>query len=263
MKTVKSWWDERSDSYFDNNDKFVKKLIADPAWAFPQPVIDMINKEFGDLKGKHVLVPSSGGNDAVYAFHLMGAKVVSADISERQLFNAKKFADMYGWDIPFICDDSMELSKFGDGEFDLVYTSNGVHVWINDLPKMYRNFNRVLVPGGKYIMFETHPFDRPLCEGESSAIMAKHPYEETDQSSDVSQFHWRIMDIINAALDSGFCITHTEEFHPLKDDSSMWFYGSQEEAEADKYRKFDWHHNPWAVLPQWIAFSAVKNSVAF
>ena len=64
--------------------------MANPAWAFPRPVYDMISEKFPNLQGKRVLVPSSGGNEAVYGFHLLGAKVTSADISERQIFNAKK-----------------------------------------------------------------------------------------------------------------------------------------------------------------------------
>ena len=259
MKTVKEYWNEDSDTYFKNSNTEMRKLIADPAWAFPLPVMDMIRREFGDLKGKRVLVPSSGDNAAVFAFHLMGADVTSADISEKQLSNAKKIADTYGWNIPFVCDDSMELSKFGDNEFDLVYTSNGVHVWINDLRKMYENFYRVLKPAGKYIMFETHPFIRPMGNDGVPVLSVRKPYEQTDQSDDVQNFGWRIMDLFNAVIKSGFSVTHMEEFHPQKTDHNLWFYKTAKEAEADNYKKFDWKQNPWAVLPQWIGFSAIKN----
>jgi len=107
MKTAKEYWNEDSDDYFKTHEVNVKKLIADPSWAFPQPVMAMIGREFGDLKGKRVLVPSSGDNAAVYGFHLMGASVTSADISEEQLSHAKRIAVAYEWDIPFICDDSI------------------------------------------------------------------------------------------------------------------------------------------------------------
>jgi SAM-dependent methyltransferase len=258
MKTIKECWNDSSAEYFKGNEEVVKKVIENPLWAFPQPVAAMLKRKFDDLEGKRVLVPSSGDNAAVYAFYLMGAEVTSADISEQQLLNAKKAADSHGWEIPFICDDSMELSKFGDETFDLVYTSNGVHVWISDLPKMYNNFNRVLKPGGKYIMFETHPFIRPFGNDEIPALSVKKPYEQTGRSGDVPNFGWRIMDIFNAAIDSGFIITHMEEFHPQKTDHNLWFYRSSEEAEKDDYKKFDWKQNPWAVLPQWIGFSARK-----
>ena len=258
MKTVKQYWNEDSNDYFKIHKVNVERLIADPTWAFSQPVMDMFNKEFGSLKGKRILVPSSGDNAAVYAFHLMGAEVMSADISEEQLANAKKVADAHGWNIPFVCDDSMGLAKFGDGEYDLVYTSNGVHIWIHDLPKMYGNFYRVLKPGGKYIMFEVHPIIRPFGNDEVPVLSVRKPYEQVDQSDDVQQFGWRVMDIFNAMSSSGFIVTHMEEFHPQKTDHSIWFYRNEEAAQADDYRMFDWKYNPWAVLPQWIGFTARK-----
>jgi spore maturation protein CgeB len=43
-----------------------------------------------------------------------------------------------------------------------VYTSNGVHVWIDDLLSMYKNFYRILKNGGMNIFFETHPMKRPF-----------------------------------------------------------------------------------------------------
>jgi len=56
----------------------------------------------------------------------------------------------------------MTLEGIADSEYDLVYTSNGVHVWINDLKVMYQSFYRVLREAGYYIYFETHPFIRPF-----------------------------------------------------------------------------------------------------
>ena len=66
------------------------------------------------------------------------------DLSEKQIENAKRIADKNGWAIEFLCQDSRKLDKIGSDTYDLVYTSNGVHVWIDDLPGMYANFHRVL-----------------------------------------------------------------------------------------------------------------------
>ena len=66
------------------------------------------------------------------------------------------------------------------------------------------------------------------------------------------------MDLFNAAFDSGFNITHMEEFHPGKGEYEQWFYSHHAEAKEDDYKKLDWKQNPWAALPQWIGFSAIK-----
>lgn len=195
---------------------------------------------YPSLKGKKVLVPSSGDNAAVFAFHLLGATVTSSDISERQIENAKRIAASHSWDIQFVCDDSMTLTNIKDGMYDLVYTSNGVHVWISDLLSMYKNFHCVLKNDGHYIMFEVHPVICPFGSDEVPDITVRKPYEDIDITDDVPNFHWRIQDIFNAAFDAGFKIIHMEEFHPGKDDRDLWFYKNQAQAEADNYRKFDW-----------------------
>src|SRR5690606_36066970 len=112
-------------------------IIQQPESAFHKTTFAMIRKAFPSLEGKRICVPSSGDNHAVFAFHLMGAKVTSCDISQRQLDNSAAIAREHGWDIEFICDNTMELGKVRNGEYDFVYTSNGVHVWISDLAAMY------------------------------------------------------------------------------------------------------------------------------
>lgn len=72
------------------------------------------------------------------------------------------YCENHDWDIEFICDDTMKLTKISPNAYDFVYTSNGVHIWINDLESMYNNIYRVLKPTGTYIMFDIHPFMRPF-----------------------------------------------------------------------------------------------------
>jgi len=243
-------WDNRSDEYFMNVEADIKRIKEEPSWAFPRPVYAMIREKFPDLHGKRVLVPSSGGNEAVYGFHMLGAKVTSADISERQIFNAKHIADSNGWDIEFLCADSMNLDCINDGEYDLVYTSNGVHVWIHDLLKMYGHFHRALRSGGSYIMFETHPFDRPFDTNNQEIVIIK-PYENVGPFGNPPTYAWRIQDIFNSVIKAGFTLEHMEEFHPEIGDCDSWWDRYEEE-------KFDWNQNPWAALPQWIGISAAK-----
>ena len=261
IHTAKEEWDAYSDKYYVENvsEEIIRHINEDPSWAFPAPVWNMIRSSYPDLRGINVLVPSSGDNAAGFAFHLLGAAVTSSDISEQQLSNAGRIAQAHGWDIRFVCDDSMTLTKIEDDTYDLVYTSNGVHVWISDLLSMYSSFHRVLKTGGRHIMYEVHPVIRPFGDDEVPVITIRKPYEDIDIAGDVPNFAWRIQDIFNAALDAGFHITHMEEFHPGKTDHSLWFYKSQAQAEVDNYIKFDWKQNPWAVLPQWIGFSAMKD----
>jgi SAM-dependent methyltransferase len=208
---------------------------------------------------------------AVFAFAMMGARVTSCDISENQLANAERVAKHYDWgkSIEFLCTDTMRLDGVANGAYDFVYTSNGVHVWINDLPSMYRNIHRVMKPGGAYVMFEIHPMQRPIDYGTiltDSTVRVQKPYDLVGPFDDGEEvtFAWRIMDIMNAMLSSGLAISHIEEmFAEVDYDDPFWTANavgkdgptlSREEIDA----LHDWHKNPVAALPNWLCVAAYK-----
>ncbi len=255
-------WNAGSDRYFAENasEAIIDRIVSDPMWAFPEEMRVMLRAAFPDFRGRRVLVPSSGDNAAVFAFHLLGEDVTSADIAERQLYNAKNIADARGWAIDFVHDDSMKLGHIESGTYDLVYTSNGVHVWIDDLPSMYRNFYRVLKPGGQYVMFEVHPFNRPLTQDKDDLfrIACAKPYEATGPHFDIPNHHWRVQDLFSAMTGAGFSVRSLIEFHSQTGCHSCWWYQDARAAEADGCRLSDWKRNPFAALPQWIGFWAEK-----
>jgi len=237
-------------------------VVKNPERAFPNVVYPLIKKYIGDLHGKKVCVPSSGDNRAVFGFHLLGAKVTSCDISENQLENAKVLADKYNWDIEFICQDSMKLDKIKDNEYDLVYTSNGVHVWIDDMPSMYKNFHRILKPGGCNIFFDTHPICRPFDDSTPDYdFKIKKSYGDIKSFAEdgVPRYHWRIQDFVNAIAMAGFNIKHMEEIHFT--DGELDDYIPQEtNPEHENYGidMKDWKQNPWAALPQCLCLCSQK-----
>ena len=262
----KNSWNEGAATYssFNHSDKFMKHIIEAPANAFHHTTWELINKFVPDIRGKKICVPSSGDNHAVFAFAMLGAEVTSCDISENQLANAERVAKQHGWNksIKFICEDTMKLEGLADNEYDFVYTSNGVHVWINDLPGMYRNIYRIIKPGGMYIMYEIHPFLRPF----DDALNVVKPYDMTGpfESETEITFAWRVMDITNAILDAGLSVKHIEEMYAEKDynwpfwisyaDIAKGVTAAREEVD----RMHDWRHNPMAALPNWISIAAKK-----
>ncbi|MDR2687372.1 MAG: class I SAM-dependent methyltransferase [Oscillospiraceae bacterium] len=258
-------WDAGSDEYFGTEDYRVTlaEVAKVPRRAFPREVRAMLQEAFPDLKGKKVLVPSCGECIEGFAMHLLGAEVTASDLSSQQIKNAGRAAQSQGWDITFLQSDSMTLEGLPDGEFDLVYTSNGAHVWISDLPMMYGNFQRVLKPGGTYLFFETHPFHRPF--GDTGfwgfqRVIVKKPYSETRLNE--IEFHWRVEDFARALLGAGFAIEDLRELMPHEDDlmGHAWHYKSYSEREKDKFARYDWRKNPLAALPAWLAMRVTKGA---
>ena len=253
---VKQYWNEVSDSEWYRSlrtEEQLDRIRKNPGSAFDPGVLDLIGKHMGDFKGRRILLPSSGDNHAAFAFALMGAKVTSADISERQLENAKAISDRWGLEIEYICDNTMCLSRIEDGAYDLVYTSNGTLTWISDLNGMYRNICRVLKKGGYSAMFDIHPFTRPF------TMEAWHEPEVRKSYNDVfPDLHWRVQDIINANAQAGLRIAEMTEIPAA--DASFWYTFDELKTKTDDETAGinDWKRNPMAAIPAWIAIVAQK-----
>ena len=260
-------WEEYSKKYqaFNLSERILERLKQNPQSAFDPLVWKMLQKYAPELKGKRVCVPSSGDNNAALAFALLGAKVTSCDISENQLAAAKAAAKKLGLGegIRFQKEDTMRLDGIEDETYDLAYTSNGVHVWLDGLPGEYRNIRRALKPGGIYILYELHPFQRPF--GEKMRVVK--PYDATGPFEDETtvNFAWRIQDIMNAILDAGITLLHMEEIMPKPDYERPFFVDNNEMVNGRKLSReevdamYDWHKNPVAALPEMIALAGRRS----
>ena len=236
---VKNHWNQVSDSDWYKSlrtEERLTRLRQDPATAFHPEMLSLIKKHVGDFSGKKILLPSSGDNHAAFAFALMGAKVTSADISERQLENAKEISDSWGLDIEYICDNTMYLSKIADASYDLVYTSNGTLTWIGDLNEMYRNVARVLNEAWK-------------------APTIKKSYYDV-----FPDLHWRVQDIVNSNISAGLQITEMAELQAI--DASFWYSFDELKTKtpADIENINDWKSNVMAALPAWLGLIARKEN---
>lgn len=253
---IKAYWNETSDSEWYSSlrtDERIGRIKEKPESAFHPAVNELIRKYVPDMKGRRVLLPSSGDNHAAFAFSLMGAQVTSADISERQLENAAVIAERLGLDIEFVCDDTMKLSKIRDGAYDMVYTSNGTLSWISDIDGMNRSLYRVLKTGGYSVMYDMHPFNRPF-----SGEAFKPPRIVKSYNDVFPDIHWRLQDIVNSQINAGLSVCELAELPAV--DASFWFtYAELREKSPKELDGInDWKRNPMAALPAWMALISKK-----
>ncbi len=256
LRQGKESWDQTADSDWYRSlrtDEKIQKLVQNPQSAFHPEVYRLLQKYLPDMRGKKVLLPSSGDNHAAFALALLGAQVVSADISERQLGYAQQIASRLNLAISFICDDTARLSKLDDACFDLVYTSNGTHTWIADIAAMYQNIHRVLKPTEFSIMYDIHPFQRPFTGEPWKAPQIAKPYAEI-----MPHCHWRVQDLLNATLGARLSIKEVCEMQAV--DASFWFsYEELVQQDAAQLSGInDWKRNPMAALPAWISIVSQK-----
>lgn len=255
LEKIRNGWNETSDSDWYQSlraeDK-IKRILECPDTAFHPTIYQTIKKYLPDLSGKRVLLPSSGDNHAAFAFAALGANVTSSDISDRQLEHARSISEKHHLNITFIRNDTMRLSQMGDNEFDLVYTSNGTHVWINELSLMYENIYRVLKQGGISLMYDIHPFNRPFV-GDVGEPKVKKSY------NDIAPYlHWRVQDLINATAQSRLIIKEMAEMQAV--DGSFWYRYEELAAKNEEQLSEvnDWKVNPMAALPAWVSIVAQK-----
>ncbi|MBM7564141.1 class I SAM-dependent methyltransferase [Paenibacillus sacheonensis] len=264
VDVIKQSWNQWAETWYwkYRTEEAIAGILAAPESVFHPVTYAMIREAVPDLRGKRVLVPSSGDNHAVFAFHLMGAEVTSCDISVKQLESAQTIAEARGWEIEFRCEDTMQLSKIKDNEYDLVYTSNGVHVWIDDLNAMYRHIQRVLKQNGAYIMFDIHPFMRPFGTAVRDRIQVVKPYDAVGPFGEVPTYKWRMQDMVNAIASAKLTIRQIEESYA--ENGSFWVDDSTDEGEGlsdqDLAGFCDWERNALAALPQWLSVRANKGN---
>jgi len=252
------WWDISSPDWKKQDEEYWRECVVNPSKAFEGNSLEFINDCVGDLSGKSICVIGSGDNFAAFALAGLGAKVTSTDISQPRLDIAAQRASILGQNINFIRGDAADLSIIPDGEFDLVFSSNGFFVWISDLSAVFSEVIRVLKPGGYYIFYDIHPFMRPW-KVQTVIEMEKPyfdtgPFKWTEDNQVTYEFHWMLSDIINSLVKNGLIICRIAETAARY--SNYWagrYYGYDKDQSL-----LDWHSNPRAGLPVWLTVASQK-----
>ncbi len=246
---VAEWWEE-----LEEEGGLWQRCPSDPDIAFAGGGLGLAREVVGAVPGKDVCIVGSGDNHAAFAFSGMGANVTSVDISERRLAVASKRAGHLRLPIKFVQADAADLSLIGNAEFDLVFSSNGFFVWIADLQAVFSEMYRILRPGGHYVCYDIHPFQRPWKDQVLPIEVAK-PYWETgpfkDRKEGAFRFNWTLADILNPLTTAGFILRRILE--SPAGDSRFWQGFSYLPGTDDSL--LDWNENPRAALPAWLTLA--------
>ena len=257
----KHHWDQASGRWqkLRDEDGLWRSCHNEPELAFAGGTLGLLQEVVGPISGKDVCIIGSGDNYAAFALAGMGANVVSTDISGRQLEIAARRAEQLDLAITFVKADAANLEQLADSEFDLVFSSNGFFVWISDLQDVFHEAFRVLRPGGHYVFYDIHPFQRPWND-QAATIEVEKPYWETGpfehKLSGTFEFHWTFADILNSAAASGFALRSVLET-PAQD-SRFWQDDSYHPGTEGSL--MDWTRNPRAALPVWLTAAFLKLS---
>ena len=254
------YWDADAHNWEElrERDGLWRRCPEHPDTAFEGGALETILSSTGELADRDVCIIGSGDNYAAFALAGLGARVTSTDISEEQLTVAARRAASLGLEIDFVRADAADLHGLPDRGFDLVCSTNGFFVWIADLGRVFSEVHRVLRPGGFYVFYDIHPFQRPWQDQVRPLQMAK-PYWETgpyesDGDAQSFEFNWTLADLLNPLTRAGLSLSKIVE--STAGDSRFWEgYSYQPGGNASL---LDWKVNPRAGLPVWLTVAAQK-----
>ncbi len=127
--------------------------------------------EVGDVEGKRLLhLQCHFGMDTL-SWARLGAHVVGADFSGEAIGLARSLSEELGIPAEFVCSNVYDLPDMLEGEFDVVFTSHGVLLWLPDLVPWARVIDHFLAPGGFFYIAESHPVLRTVREREGELIV--------------------------------------------------------------------------------------------
>lgn len=109
----------------------------------------------------------------------MGAVVTGADFSGEAIAQARALADEVGLSAraTFIQSDVMSLPDVLGGQFDVVFTSWGVLIWLQDLKPWADVVAHFLKPGGTFYIAEFHPNVMTLADDSTpERLRVGYPY---------------------------------------------------------------------------------------
>ena len=251
-------WDAAAAAWRElrERDGLWKRCASEPELAFEGDALQQIRRLYPVLSGRQACVIGSGDNYAAFALAGLGAQVTSVDISERQLEVAEGRARALGLDLEFVRADAADLAALRQGQYDLVVSTNGFFVWISDPAAVFRAVRAILKPGGVYVFYDVHPFQRPWADAVGTLVM-EQPYADAGPYVDADgahEYHWTLSSLLNATTGAGLLLHHVGESVPKR--PRFWQDGSYELSSADGL--LDWRQNPRAGLPAWLTVAAQK-----
>jgi SAM-dependent methyltransferase len=264
-------WDLASPYYSVRYGDGWRRCPADPSLGFERGSLRLLRQYVGqDLAGKTACVLGSGDNYAVFALAGMGARVTSVDISQAQLDVVAERAVELGVEVTFVQGDIINLPMLADDAFDFVCSTNGVMVWVTDPAAYYAEVRRILKPGGIFLSYDIHPFQRPwndppeplrmvklyfdsgpkewLDDPQTGRVILASEASPEEREGRISTFkcHWTVGELLVALLGAGLELAHILEEPDI--DPGFWLPGATDK-DADLV---DWRKNPRAGLPAWL-----------
>ncbi len=175
----------------------------------------------GRLKGKRVLCLAGGGGQQGPVLAAAGAMVTVFDNSGMQLEQDRLVAGREGLELVTEQGDMLDLTRFGDGSFDLIFNPIS-NCFIDRLRPVWESCHRLLSPGGRLLTGITNPvlyvFDEKAEAKGRLRVKYTLPYSDLTslsrkelqkriETDDTIEFSHTLEGQLGGICDAGFAIT--------------------------------------------------------
>lgn len=149
---MRAAWDETSADYQARH-----RIPTHTAHYGPFAPTENELRLLGDVAGLRILEVGCGGGQCAVAFAKQGATVAGQDLSDVQVAFARKLAAGEGVSVEFVQGSAEDLSAFGDGGWDVVFSAYAFQ-YVADMARCLAECHRALIPGGRLVFSLDHPF---------------------------------------------------------------------------------------------------------
>ena len=184
-----------------------------------------------DIAGKSVIqLCCNNAKDLISVMRRGAARGVGVDAAPAFIAQAEELvaaADLQDR-MELIVSDVYELPDRLTGQFDIVLITVGVFGWMPDLPLFYRVIERLLKPGGHFVIEDMHPvlqMYEPGKDGAASTLQWSYfkqdPWRDTEgldyfghedyEGKPAYSFMHRLDDILMGGLNVGLTLRHFKE----------------------------------------------------
>lgn len=160
----------------------------------------------------------------------LGADVTGADFSDEAIALAQSLSAELAIPARFVCANLYDLPQVLTEQFDIVFTSGGVLVWLPDIQRWAEVIAHFLRPGGTFYIREHHPFSKVFDNtGAAPQPQLAYPYFDreptrwessgsyaTSHAETVHNVHYEwqhtLGDIVTALIANGLRLENLHEF---------------------------------------------------
>ncbi|XXM73092.1 class I SAM-dependent methyltransferase [Lysinibacillus sphaericus] len=206
-------------------EEYARVLKADP-----EKTVSHYLTYMGDVNRKKIAnLLGSKGNKAV-SLALLGADVTVVDISEGNKQYATELAEAAGVHIHYVASDVLNIPAEEQlTDYDFVLLEVGVLHYFTDLNLLFGQVNKLLKPGGRFVLRDYHPIISKLLSVEDKRMAATGNYfdeglkevevaysfllpeEERVKLKKNMIRRWTIGEIVSAVIHAGLVLESLEE----------------------------------------------------